>query len=200
MVTGTEPHRTVAPTRSGLAERLLDAALELYLERGVGDTTLSAVAGRAGVSRPTVYKHVGDVEALADAVIRREIDRFFIALGAVLTGGGPARARIVESVAFTVEHARSHPLLRRQLELEPALILPVFTVGAGAVLATAVDLVVPLARLAIEEGGLPDRDPAALAEVAARLAISLIFAPSPQLNVDDPDALRGFVGIALPGG
>jgi AcrR family transcriptional regulator len=183
---------------SGILPQLLDAALGLYLERGIHDTTLSAVAQRAGVSRPTVYKHLGDADAIADAVIERELAHFFAALVEVLAAQRPARERLVECVAFAVEYARSHPLVRRQLELEPGVILPVFTVEAQAVLHRAVDLIEPLVVTGIEERTLPDRDPRMQAEAAARLAISLVFSPSVTVELDDPVQLRRFVSVALP--
>jgi AcrR family transcriptional regulator len=183
---------------SEFTPRLLDAALSLFLEHGIRDTTVSAVAQRAGVSRPTVYKHLGDADAIADAVIDRELARFFAALVQVLATERPAREQLVECVAFAVEYARSHPLVRRQLELEPSVILPVFTVEVRGVLQRAVELIEPLVATGVAERTLPDRDPRMQAEAAARLAISLVFGPSVTIEVDDPAALRRFISVALP--
>ena len=48
------------PTR----ERILDAVVELHEEVGPADTTISAIAERAGVQRLTVYRHFPDEHAL----------------------------------------------------------------------------------------------------------------------------------------
>ena len=43
-------------------ERILDAALESYRERGIGSTSLQAVARRAHVSAATVLNHFGSAD------------------------------------------------------------------------------------------------------------------------------------------
>ena len=47
---------------------VVEAARELFLERGYSDTTMSAVAGAAGVSVETVYKAFGNKGRLVKAV------------------------------------------------------------------------------------------------------------------------------------
>ena len=37
--------------------RVLDAALELFVERGIESTTMDALAATSGVSKATIYKH-----------------------------------------------------------------------------------------------------------------------------------------------
>lgn len=51
----------VAATR----QRIMDAALELYQERGIAATTMQDVARRADVAPGTVANHFGSAEALA---------------------------------------------------------------------------------------------------------------------------------------
>lgn len=52
---------------------ILDAASELFLERGIAATSIEAVAERAGVSKMTVYSHFPDKPALLGAVFEREL-------------------------------------------------------------------------------------------------------------------------------
>jgi AcrR family transcriptional regulator len=47
--------------------RIVDAAMALHEELGPRDTTVSAIAERAGVQRLTVYRHFPDAEALFKA-------------------------------------------------------------------------------------------------------------------------------------
>jgi AcrR family transcriptional regulator len=53
-------------------ERLLEAAVELFAERGT-DVSLDAVAGRAGVGIGTLYRHFANREALVEAAYRTEV-------------------------------------------------------------------------------------------------------------------------------
>lgn len=56
---------TAAETRT----RILGAAAELFQERGLGGTTIAAVAEAADVSRGTVVNHFGSIEGLLGAVL-----------------------------------------------------------------------------------------------------------------------------------
>lgn len=63
------------PRRLSAAERreqLLDVAKQLVGERGLFSITIEAVASRAGVSRPIVYHHFGDLRGLLEALVARE--------------------------------------------------------------------------------------------------------------------------------
>jgi AcrR family transcriptional regulator len=51
---------------------LLDAAVELIAGGDIDDVSMEAVAERAGVSRPLVYKHFANRHELLSAVYRRE--------------------------------------------------------------------------------------------------------------------------------
>jgi len=49
--------------------RIRVAALDLYRERGISRTTISAIAERADVSRGTVLNHYGNAEQVLDALL-----------------------------------------------------------------------------------------------------------------------------------
>ncbi|MBN9459632.1 MAG: TetR/AcrR family transcriptional regulator [Burkholderiales bacterium] len=52
---------------------LLDAALELFVDKGFAATRLDAVAARAGVSKGTLYLYYASKEDLFKAVVRQSI-------------------------------------------------------------------------------------------------------------------------------
>jgi AcrR family transcriptional regulator len=53
----------VAETR----QRIIESAVALHLERGPAQTSINAVAERAGVNRVTVYRHFPDARTLLEA-------------------------------------------------------------------------------------------------------------------------------------
>jgi AcrR family transcriptional regulator len=55
--------------------QVLDAALELFLERGYDGASMQAVAEGAGVTKPVVYACFPSKEELFRALLRREEDR-----------------------------------------------------------------------------------------------------------------------------
>src|ERR1700733_4022902 len=71
------PHRRrrpYAPRRSPeqRREHLIDAALEVILERGYARVSVEAIARAAGITRPVVYDHFSNLGRLLHAVIERE--------------------------------------------------------------------------------------------------------------------------------
>ena len=53
-------------------EQLIDAALEVILERGYARISIEAIARAAGITRPVVYDHFPNLNRLLHAVIERE--------------------------------------------------------------------------------------------------------------------------------
>jgi AcrR family transcriptional regulator len=200
MTASTAPPRQQGARVPDMTARILDAAADLYLERGRGGTTLSAIATRAGVSRPSVYKHLGDADGVAHALIDRELARFFDQVVTVLAAQPTVRQRLVEGLAFTVEYARRHELLQRMLELEPELVVTAFTLRAGDMLRRAVGLLAPELERAAEDGEVVGIDPDVAAEWVARVAISLVLTPSVARDLDDPEVLRRYLESVLVGG
>ena len=58
-------------------ERILDAALDLFVEQGFGGTTITAVELRAGLAGGTgsFYRHFRSKEELLRAAVDREVSR-----------------------------------------------------------------------------------------------------------------------------
>ena len=54
-------------------EEIIDAALELFVERGYAATRLDDVAARAGVSKGTLYLYFKNKEELIKAVVRHNV-------------------------------------------------------------------------------------------------------------------------------
>ena len=53
-------------------EHLIDAAIEVILERGYAGVSIEAIAREAGITRPVVYDHFPNLGTLLHAVIERE--------------------------------------------------------------------------------------------------------------------------------
>jgi AcrR family transcriptional regulator len=56
-----------AATEAATRQRIVEAAVALHLERGPVQTSINAVAERAGVNRVTVYRHFPDERSLFEA-------------------------------------------------------------------------------------------------------------------------------------
>ena len=93
----TEPvdHRRATAERN--VEAILDAAESLLADGEA--TSIAAVAGRAGVSRVTVYAHFASREAILQAVVVRAVQRAAAAFDAAAAGAPTATEALERALA-----------------------------------------------------------------------------------------------------
>jgi AcrR family transcriptional regulator len=85
-------------------ERVLDAAVEVFLANGFDQTSMDAIAARAGVSKTTVYAHFADKLALFRAVVERSGRSLSVQMDETrLRAGQDPRARLTELVLIVLE-------------------------------------------------------------------------------------------------
>jgi AcrR family transcriptional regulator len=141
---------------------LLDAARECVLRVGLRRTTLTDVAGQAGVSRMTMYRRWPDMRSLVGDLMTREWGAL-VSAAAERAEGASQRDRIVDGVVRAVVALREHPVFRRIVDVDPETLLPYLVDRRG----TSQDVI--LARLSDDlrlgqaEGSVRAADPALLA-------------------------------------
>lgn len=181
----------VAPLRRGPAdpeaaarirERILDAATECLLAEGLDARLHAMIAERAGISRPTVYKYVGDQSAIVAAILEREFDRFFSSVVPILRRSDDLEAHLIDAIVFVVDYARGHVLLQKALAEHPELILPVLTTGAGPLIDRVVELFGDQLSRALDHTAPTPLTPREAAEWSYRIVVSLITTPTAALD------------------
>src|ERR687894_2202258 len=103
-------------------EQLLDVAKAIVLERGFHAVSIEAVAREAGVSRPIVYGHFGDLPGLLEALVLRETARALRQLEDVLPGdlgAGDASALLLASLRGYLEAVHADPATWRLVLMPP---------------------------------------------------------------------------------
>jgi AcrR family transcriptional regulator len=75
-------------------ERILEAASELFAERGYNGTSMTAIADALGATKPFVYYHFKDKHEILRETCRRGVVRALAALDEVLKGGGNCREQL----------------------------------------------------------------------------------------------------------
>jgi AcrR family transcriptional regulator len=112
------------------AERILDAAEELFAERGYAGTSLRDVATAVGIRIPSLYNHFESKEAIYGAVLERDLGPVLLALSdyaAPGREGGETPRKLVETVMrVMVAHPRLPSLIQHETltggeHLTPAL-------------------------------------------------------------------------------
>jgi AcrR family transcriptional regulator len=107
------PRRTwLADDRQQLAaERILDAAGELFAERGIGTVSMGDVARAAGCSRATLYRYFADRHELHVAYVHREARRVGGLVAADAARVRDPRKQLVTAVLSAVGRVRESPAL-----------------------------------------------------------------------------------------
>ncbi len=180
-----------------MRERILDAAEECLIELGY-DTRLHArIADRAKLSRPTLYKYVGDQPAILEALFQREIGKFFGVIDPILRSHqDQLEPRFVDIIVFAVQYARDHELLQKGLHDHPELVLPWFTVRAKPMVEMGAELFTPHFERLFSEEQLAGMSPKAISEWAFRIIASLIITEG-TVDTSDDQSLRDFVRSLL---
>lgn len=117
----TEAGRFSAVQRSASQHRILDAALALIADNGVGGTSLQMIADEVGVTKAAVYHQFKTKEEIVIALTERELGRLDDALEAAEAESSRPRAREVllsRVIDLAVERRRA----AATLQFDPVII------------------------------------------------------------------------------
>jgi AcrR family transcriptional regulator len=93
------------------ADRILDAAGELFGSRPVASVGMHEIAEAAGCSRATLYRYFENREALRTAYVNRETNRLNQQIIEQLTGVDDPRERLIAGVTAGLRLVRQSPAL-----------------------------------------------------------------------------------------
>ena len=158
-------------------EQLLDVTKRIVGERGFHAVSIEAVAKDAGISRPIVYGHFGDLGGLLEALVDREGARALMQLASVLPGdmaAGSRREGLIAGLRAYLEAATADPdtwrLVLMPPEGAPAILRERISQGREAVIAQLAQMVAP--SLASPDPELTARVLSNLADEAVRLMLT----------------------------
>ena len=92
---------------------------------------------------------------------------------------------------------RDHPLFDGILRREPEVLLPPLTIDGGPVLGLYRSLIANRLRAEVDAGRAATSDIDGVAEVIARLAISLLLTRDGEITLDDPESVVRLVKLVL---
>jgi AcrR family transcriptional regulator len=93
------------------ADRILDAAEELFAEHDPGSIGMNEIARAAGCSRATLYRYFENRDALRTAYVHREAYRLHDAIKEKIGGFEDPRQRLIAGVTTTLRMVRESPPL-----------------------------------------------------------------------------------------
>lgn len=145
---------------------ILDAAMQLFAEKGLQGAPIEAIAAASGVSKVTVYAHFGDKAAILEAIVQRETDRLSQELTGDTGGAGQLEDRLTRfgTTLVGMLDEPCHQALDRALSLEAHrnsdIARRFFDAGPGRVRKLLADLL----SEAMARGELAPSDPVQSAE------------------------------------
>ncbi|WP_028478776.1 TetR/AcrR family transcriptional regulator [Nocardia sp. CNY236] len=178
--------------RELLRTSVLDAMRELLTERDWSKITLGDVAGRAGVSRQTLYNEFGSRNGLAQAYALRLADDLVAHVDAAVTGNvGDVRAAFRDGIANFFLDAASDPLVQSLVAGEAKLdLLRLITLDAGPLLERATERLSGAFQRSWVAPTAAEAD--VIAHALVRIALSYIPTP-PTAERDAPAELSALL-------
>lgn len=166
-------------------EQLLDVTKRLVGKDGFHSVSIEAIAKSAGITRPVVYAHFEDLDALLEAMLQREATRALSQLGAILPealpDGGERSGALLSALRGYLEAIQADPVTWRLVLMPPE--------GAPRVLRETVEngreaVVAALAQV-VGPGLAPER-PSPDPQLTARL-LSSLSDEAARLLLSDPE-------------
>jgi AcrR family transcriptional regulator len=178
-----------------LDDRIVDAMLECIARWGIAKTTADDIARCAGVSRATLYRvFPGGKDVAFDALLRREVTRFFESVNGPLAQVSSLEDTIVIGFLEAARFVHSHEPLQYLLLHEPDRLLPSSLAHSherAYQIATA--FTIPHLRPFVAD----DATAAEGAEWLVRQFFSYTLAPSSTVDLADEASVRRFVRTYL---
>ncbi|WP_375485926.1 TetR/AcrR family transcriptional regulator [uncultured Mycobacterium sp.] len=162
--------------RQLLRDRVLDAAYELVCAEGWRAVNMSRIAAMVGISRQVLYKEIGAKQALGEALVQRETDRFITGvISAIRAHPDDVAAGLAAGAEFTLRASDEDALVKasmaRARDAEVGL-TPLLTTGPSPIWRHAMDAIAAAVREFYELPGPVDRQLNSIVEVDVRLTFS----------------------------
>jgi AcrR family transcriptional regulator len=167
------------------ADRILDAAEELFTRHDPGSVGMNEIAKAAGCSRATLYRYFENREALRTAYVNRETYRLFDAIKEKISGITEPRERLSAGVVTTLQLVRESPALSSWFAITQPPI--------GGELAEQSDVITALAAAFVNSLGADDQTVAeSRARWLVRVITSLLIFPGRDV-ADEQAMIEEFV-------
>ena len=98
------------------ADRILDAAEDLFAEKGYSATSLGDVADRVGIRSPSLYNHFRNKEALYQAVLERLLAEFSVPMEKLSRAEKVTNELVFHWLEAIVRQHHANPNLARLLQ------------------------------------------------------------------------------------
>jgi TetR/AcrR family fatty acid metabolism transcriptional regulator len=150
----TRAARDKAATR----ERILQAAMAVFAERGYASTSVDEIARRAGSSKGGVYFHFPNKQAIFEALIAELVTVLEHSVREAIGREHGALARVDAALSVVIHTFSAHRSLTHLLLVETSGLGPPFDQEVRAARGMFIGVIESYLAQAVEEGSIPPLD------------------------------------------
>ncbi|MEB3032932.1 TetR/AcrR family transcriptional regulator [[Mycobacterium] nativiensis] len=176
-----------------VGERILDAAASCLLALGVERVTLAAIARRAGVSRPTVYRRWPDSRSVIAALLTARVTDAWVQA----PDSGTGRAALVMRIVAVAARLRRDEVVMQVLYHAPDLAMVYIAERLGSSQRRLIDVAEVELAAAQADGSVRPGDPRQLAAMCLLITQSTIQSAQVVAPILDEDALAAELTYTL---
>ena len=180
---------------SSVDQRILDAAAACILAFGVERTTMTEIARRARVSRPTIYRRWPDIRWVIAELLT-------VRIAGVLEevpDRGPGRESMVDRVVAVAEHLRNDEIVQSVIRNAPGLAMVYIAERLGTSQQILIDALADAITAGQGEGSIRSGDPHEMAAMCLLITQSTIQSAQMVEKLLDGRALGVELARALNG-
>ncbi|MGZ8802245.1 MAG: TetR/AcrR family transcriptional regulator [Mycobacterium sp.] len=180
---------------TSVEKRILDAAAACILAYGVERTTMTEIARRARVSRPTIYRRWPDIRWVIAELLTIRIAGVLEAV----PDHGVGREALVDRVVAVAEHLRNDEIVQSVIRNAPGLAMVYIADRLGTSQQILIDALAEAIKAGQDEGSIRSGDPRGMAAMCLLITQSTIQSAQMVAEMLDAEALNGELGHCLNG-
>jgi AcrR family transcriptional regulator len=183
--------------RSTRRDQILHGAAQAIARHGIGKLGMGDVSSSAAVSRGTLYRYFSSREELLAHLADREGRRFQERMTQALADAPDGAEKVYLALQYAARFAGEHPVLRRIVETDPALVLLAIRERFSAIKSMVHGPLAPLlAQTDPVRRGAASADQ--LVDWMTRIMISFFLFPDPDPDRMAHDLTAVFRALAGP--
>lgn len=186
---------SIRNSESSVEKRILDAAAACILAFGVERTTMTEIARRARVSRPTIYRRWPDIRWVIAELLTIRIAGVLEAV----PDRGVGREDMVDRVVAVAEHLRNDEIVMSVIVNAPSLAMVYIAERLGTSQQIMIDALAEAIKAAQADGSVREGDPRQMGAMCLLITQSTIQSVQMVEAILDRQALNAELARSLNG-
>lgn len=186
---------SIRNSEASVEQRILDAAAACILAYGVERTTMTEIARRARVSRPTIYRRWPDIRWVIAELLTVRIAGVLEAV----PERGADREAMVQRVVAVADHLRADEIVQSVIRNAPGLAMTYIADRLGTSQQILIAALTEAIKAGQQDGSIRAGDPQGMAAMCLLITQSTIQSAQMVAELLDNAALNGELAQTLNG-